>query len=169
MTARGEPTTGRPAMPRGYGIQDAASGSGLIPWSRAGDRMTGARTYWIATTRPDGRPHAMPVWGLWLDQRFYFATDRGSRKARNIAANPAVVVHLESGDDVALIEGVAEEVRDDARHTAFDEAYLAKYGVRMADVPGDVSVWAVTPRVAFAWQERDFPGSATRWVFGEGR
>jgi pyridoxine/pyridoxamine 5'-phosphate oxidase len=108
----------------------------------------------------------MPVWGVWLDDAFHFATDRASRKARNLAANPAVVVHLESGDDVVLLEGRARPVTDPARLAAFDAAYQAKYGVRMADVPGDVSVWVVTPRVAFGWHERDFPGTATRWRFG---
>ncbi len=63
----------------------------------------------------------------------------------------------------------SSEVTDDARRTTFDVAYLAKYDVSMSDVPGDVSVWAVKPRVAFAWQEKDFPGSATRWLFEDRR
>jgi pyridoxine/pyridoxamine 5'-phosphate oxidase len=104
------------------------------------------------------------MWGLWMDGRFYFGTDRGSRKARNLTDNAATVVHLESGDEVVVLEGRAEEVTDAARRAEFDGAYQAKYGVAMADVPGDLSIWAVSPRVALAWRERDFPGSATRWV-----
>jgi hypothetical protein len=161
-----EPTAGRPALPEGYGLREAGGGAGLAAWGPAREQLAGARTYWVGTTRPDRRPHAMPVWGVWLDDAFHFATDRASRKARNLAANPAVVVHLESGDDVVLLEGRARPVTDPARLAAFDAAYQAKYGVRMADVPGDVSVWVVTPRVAFGWHERDFPGTATRWRFG---
>lgn len=162
-----EPAVSRPVMPASYGIREA--GTGLQPWARADERLAGARNYWIATTRPDGRPHAMPVWGVWVDGALYFGTDRRSRRARNLATNRAVVVHLESGDDVVIVEGVAEEVRDPTRLASVDKRYAAKYGVRFADVPGEVSVWSVRPRVAFAWQERDFAGSATRWRFGETR
>lgn len=169
MSPRQAPTPGRPQMPKGYGILDAASGSGLVSLSRVEERMAAARNYWIGTTRPDGRPHAMPVWGVWFDRTLYFGTDRQSRKARNLAANPAVVVHLESGDDVVILEGVAKEVTDPARLAAFDDAYVAKYGLRRAEFPGDPSIWGVATRVAFAWQERDFPGTATRWLFGETR
>ena len=106
----------------------------------------------------------MPMWGLWLDGRFYFGTDRGSRKARNLARNPATVVHLESGDEVVILEGAAEEVTDAARRAALDAAYQAKYEMAMTEAPGNLSIWAVIPRVALAWRERDFPRSATRWV-----
>ncbi len=81
-----EPQAGRPQMP-GYGIADANSGSGLLPWNWAVERLQKARNYWISTTRPDGRPHAMPVWGVWYDNQFYFSTGRESRKARNLAVN----------------------------------------------------------------------------------
>ena len=36
----------------------------------------------------------------------------GPRKGRNLAENPNVAVHLESGDDVVILEGVAEVVTD---------------------------------------------------------
>jgi hypothetical protein len=158
MTPVGE----RPLMAAGYGLPAATDGQ--LPWSYVDERMAAARNYWVGTTRPDGRPHAMPMWGLWMDGRFVFATDRGSRKARNLAENAATVVHLESGDEVVVLEGPAVDVTDAGRRAAFDAVYRAKYGVAMADVPGDLSIWAVTPRVALAWQEKDFPLSATRWV-----
>ncbi len=68
------------------------------------------RNYWVCTTRADGRPHAMPVWGLWLDDAVLFSTDPESVKARNLAARPDVVVHLESGDDVVVVDGRAERL-----------------------------------------------------------
>ena len=55
-----QPKASRPHMP-GYGILDANSGKGLLPWSWATERLAKARNYWVATTRPDGNPHAMPV------------------------------------------------------------------------------------------------------------
>jgi general stress protein 26 len=156
------PAVDRPLMAAGYGVP--ATTDGQLPWSYVDERMAAARNYWVATTRPDGRPHAMPMWGLWLDGRFYFGTDRGSRKARNLARNPATVVHLESGDEVVILEGAAEEVTDAARRAALDAAYQAKYEMAMTEAPGNLSIWAVIPRVALAWRERDFPRSATRWV-----
>jgi pyridoxine/pyridoxamine 5'-phosphate oxidase len=124
--------------------------------------MASARNYWVGTTRPDGRPHAAPVWGIWFDESFSFATDPASRKGANLAANPALVVHLESGDEVVILEGTAEKVTDPTLLARFADAYEAKYRFR-PEVSGEAVVYRLRPRVAFAWRERDFPTSATRW------
>ena len=67
MTAGAEPESSRPVMPAGYGVPE--SDEGLLPWSWAVERLESARNYWFGTTRPDGRPHAMPAWAVWLDER----------------------------------------------------------------------------------------------------
>jgi hypothetical protein len=154
-----EPRAGRPHLPKGYGV--AESSVGLLPWTHIDARMSGARNYWIGTARPDGRPHAMPVWGVWLDGTFYFGTDRSSRKSRNLQHNPAVVVHLESGDEVVIIEGIASEYRGEL--APIDQAYAAKYGMKLSEAPGDLVIYAVAPATAFAWSENEFPRNATRW------
>jgi hypothetical protein len=159
-----QPQASRPHMP-GYGLVGAGDGSGLFPWSRVGQHMVAARNYWIVTTRPDDRPHCAPVWGVWLDETFFFGTGRHSRKARNLAANPALVVHLESGDDVVIVEGVAEEVADPALLGRLDVAYFEKYQVHVVEASSQEPFFAVRPTVAFAWLERDLGGSATRWSF----
>lgn len=160
-----EPRAGRPRIAPGYGILDAASGSGLLPWRHAVERLSAARNYWVVTAGAQGRPHAAPVWGLWLDDAFFFSTDPASRKGRNLAAQPEVVVHLESGDDVVIIEGRVEEVRDPATRRRFADEYDSKYRFRPdPDDPG-TAIYAVRPRVASAWLESDFPGGATRWEF----
>jgi nitroimidazol reductase NimA-like FMN-containing flavoprotein (pyridoxamine 5'-phosphate oxidase superfamily) len=145
----------------GYGIQDAQAGDGLLPWSFVSERMAAARNYWVHTTRPDGRPHAAPVWGLWHAERFYFGTGPDSRKGRNLAASPHVVVHLESGDEVVIFEGRVELVEDKALLAALDKAYKEKYGFPLS------GGFRLAPETAFAWREHDFPTSATRWQFGE--
>ncbi len=61
------PRADRPHMP-GYGLVDAGGGKGLLPWSWAVEFLSKGRNYWVATTRPDGRPHVMPVWGIWMDE-----------------------------------------------------------------------------------------------------
>ncbi len=71
MTRR-TPVVSRPD-PKGYFLAEDA-GQGLLPWSHVVQRMTGARNYWVATTGRDGRPHCMPVWGVWQDEQFVFST-----------------------------------------------------------------------------------------------
>ncbi|TMD12923.1 MAG: pyridoxamine 5'-phosphate oxidase [Chloroflexi bacterium] len=155
-----EPRRDRPHMP-GYGIKPEPDG--LQSWDRFQDRATGSRNYWVATVGDDGRPHVMPVWGLWLEGLVYFSTDPSSRKGRNLRSRPEVVVHLESGDDVVIVEGVAEPVTDPAAVARFVEAYEAKY--RFRPDPGNPAhgVYAVRPRRAFSWLEQDYPSTATRW------
>jgi nitroimidazol reductase NimA-like FMN-containing flavoprotein (pyridoxamine 5'-phosphate oxidase superfamily) len=160
------PKASRPYMP-GYGILDANRGRGLLPWSWATERLAKARTYWIATTRLDGRPHAMPVWGIWLDNRFYFSTGQESRKARNLAANPSCVVSVQAGEEAIIVEGVVEQIADPAAIRQFCDAYSAKY---QWDMEGFAEpVYAVRPGVTFAFISGtgEFTGSATRWVFDE--
>ena len=151
-------------MPKDYRIR--RSRAGLLPWSYVEKRMAGAHNYWIGSSGADGRPHAMPVWGVWIERKFFFGTDRKSRKGRNLAANRAVVVHLESGDEVAILEGMAAEVKDRAKLAAIDDAFHAKYGMRLSTHPADVLVLEVAPEKVLGWREKDFNVSATRWRLG---
>lgn len=157
--------SGRPAMPKEYGLQGPRSGSGLMPWKRVEVQMAQARNYWIVTARPDGRPHAMPVWGVWLNRTFLFSTSRASQKGRNLARNPHLAVHLESGDDVVILEGMAQEVADPDGLVRFADAYEAKYQVRPDTQDEKNAIYALRVKTAFAWLEADFPGGATRWQF----
>lgn len=159
------PKASRPAMPRDYGIAKGAKGR--LDWSWAVERMAAAKNYWIVSVRPDGRPHAMPVWGVGLNDTVYFSTSLASRKGLNLTANPAVVVHLESGDEAVVLEGTAVRVTDPAELERFDDAYAAKYGgIRPArDMAQGNGFYRVALRVAFGWAENSFPNSATRWTF----
>jgi hypothetical protein len=154
--------TGRPLMPSGYGI--ARGEDGQLPWSYVATQCERSRNYWLCTTRADGRPHAMPVWGLWLAGRVAFSTDPSSLKARNFRARPEVVVHLESGDEVVVVEGRVEEL-DRALLPAFLDAYDAKYDYRPSAEQTE-GVYQVRPERALAWREKDFPTSATRFTLG---
>jgi len=160
-----EPRPVAPLMPAGYGVPTDGSGGERLPWSWAVERLESARNYWICTTRPDGRPHAAPVWGLWLDGAVWFATARDSLKGRNLARSPAFVLHLESGDETVILEGEAVAVRDRDDLERFADAYLPKYGVRPDPADPANVVYALAPAVALTWEERDFPGTATRWLF----
>jgi general stress protein 26 len=150
-------------MPSGYGIPEHARG--LMSWRAAAARLARSRNYWVVTASPDARPHAVPVWGVFLDGAVCFGTDRSSRKARNLARNPRLVVHLESGDDALMLEGEARETKDAALLARIDKAYRAKYKMKLTDAPGDLVVYTLRPQTAFAWRERDFNRSATRFAF----
>ena len=161
-TAVIQPEASRPYM-EGYGIP--SDSKGMLRWADAAARLEKSRNYWIITTRPDGRPHAVPVWGIWLEDAVYFGTDRRSRKAKNLATNPSLVIHLESGDDAVILEGVAEEVTERVLIKRIDQVYSRKYKMRVSSAPGQVVIYALRPRVAFGWRERDFNRSPTRWMF----
>jgi general stress protein 26 len=161
---RTEPKRSRPKM-QNYGI--STKDEGLIAWDWVDQQMVKSRNYWISSTRPDGRPHAAPVWGVWHDGVLYFSTGRSAVKARNLMANPTVVVHLESGDDSVILEGTVEEVKDKALLTRVADVYGAKYPPFKPDPSDPGGLWyALRPKLALAWQERDFPNTATRWTFG---
>src|SRR2546426_3425578 len=103
------PKTTRPDIP-GYGLPKTKKG--LVPWKWAEDRLSKSRQYWIATTRPDGRPHVMVVWALWLNGMLYFATGKDSRKARNLFHNPHCTMCTERADEAVILEGAVEAEKD---------------------------------------------------------
>ncbi len=146
----------RPSFAPGYGI--ATDDEGLLSWEWALERLAASRNYWICTTHADGRPHAMPVWGIVVDGVVHFSTSPSSAKGRNLARSPDLVAHTESGDECVILEGVVESVTTTA---ALADAYAAKYDFRPEE---GGSMFAVRPRVAYAWRERDYPRSATRFV-----
>jgi PPOX class probable F420-dependent enzyme len=157
------PEAARPSFPSVYGIH--GDEKGLLDWSWAVERLEAARNYWVTTTRPDGGPHTMPVWGVWDGDSFYFSSSPESRKVRNLASNAATVVHLESGDDVVIVEGRAGEVSDATILRRIGEEYSRKYEFEVSFATDGRPLFAVRPQVAYAWQERDYPTTATRFKF----
>jgi nitroimidazol reductase NimA-like FMN-containing flavoprotein (pyridoxamine 5'-phosphate oxidase superfamily) len=155
----------------GYGIVDANSGKGLLPWSWAVERLSKARNYLLSTTRPDGRPHCMPVWGVWLDGMFVFSTGSRSRKAQNLATNPYCVICPErieeaaSPEEAVVLEGVAERTTDLALFREFAAAYKTKYDWDIETMDQTESpMLVVKPRVVFGLSS-GLPEIATRWTF----
>ena len=158
------PAAGLPDVPPLYGLKPRKQ---YPPFSHAEKRLAESRNYWICTARPDGRPHSIPVWGFWIEGALYFGTARSSRKARNLAHNGAVSIHLESGDDVVILEGNAVEVdlNDAATFKNLDGASREKYKMPLMIIPEESVLYSVHPRTVLAWTEKNFPKSATRWKF----
>ncbi len=107
----------------GYGINKDTKD--VLPWRWAVDVLNRARIAVLSTVRPDGRPHAMPLWGLWLDDVYCLSTAITSVKPNNLRANDRCVITAEDGDDAVIVEGRAE-LSD--LPTGFTEAYRQKYG-----------------------------------------
>ena len=157
-----EPTARRrPGFGELYGIH--AAPEGLLDWSWAVERLAASRNYWIGTADEDGRPRAMPVWGVWIDDSIVFGTSPRSRKARNLERDPRVVVHLESGDEAVILEGEIEGIEVTGE---IADAFYAKYDWR-PDVTGADSdgLYRLRPQRAQAWLESAYPKTATRFDF----
>jgi nitroimidazol reductase NimA-like FMN-containing flavoprotein (pyridoxamine 5'-phosphate oxidase superfamily) len=163
------------------------------PWAAARERLENpeqGRTYWLATVRPDGRPHVMPILGLWLDDAFYFITGETTRKGKNLSRDPRCVLTASSTTLPALdviLEGDARQVADEVMLQRVADAYGSKMGwpleVRDGSVagpnaptagPSPYAVYALTPTTVFGLPgiagTEDGVGSAgafspTRWRF----
>jgi hypothetical protein len=160
-----------------------------IPWSRPRDQLVAGskpdgsgrdagRTFWLATVRPDGRPHATAFGGLWADDRVYLVSGPGTRKSRNLAANPSCVVTVSLDDIDLVIEGTARRVTDPA--TLERLASLYRDQGWPAEVSGDTFtapysapsagpppwfLYEIEPVTAFGVATTE-PGGAMRWRFG---
>jgi general stress protein 26 len=103
-------------------------------WSDIDRRLTDAPLYWIVTVRADGRPHAVPLCGVWRDGAFYFCTGDAEQKMRNLEHDPHVVVTAGplgadgwgSGKDIS-VEGEASRVEDMALLAELAAEWRTKY------------------------------------------
>src|SRR6266487_2038767 len=112
-----------PASARTISIDDGTP----RPWAQAGACLAQAPTYWLATVRPGGRPHLVPVLGVWADGAPHFVANTGSRKAQNLASNAHCVIAV-SGDGLdVVIEGEAAQIHDEPTLVRVAEAYASKY------------------------------------------
>jgi nitroimidazol reductase NimA-like FMN-containing flavoprotein (pyridoxamine 5'-phosphate oxidase superfamily) len=142
----------------GYGLPNRPQ----LDWTFVAERMIAATNYWICTASPEGEPHAVPVWGFWHDNHFYFDGSPETLWARNLEANPAMSVHPPDAESVVIVEGAVRRLDDDdltvAERDTLSAAYQAKYG--MEGRPHYVLV----PYLVVAWDSLNL-GTMTRWRF----
>lgn len=163
-----EPKATRPYWPDA--LHDLPkSDEGLKHWSWARERLEKSHNYWIATTRPDGPPHLMIVWGVWWQDSFWFSTGSRTRKARNLAAHPRCSVGTEAADQAVILEGNVEQVSDRDTWKKMCSIYDQKYGGdTLALLESTASlVFRVQPATVFALDEHaeNFATALTRWKF----
>lgn len=146
-----------------------------LPWSWAAQRLLANRNFWVVTVSAQGRPHALPVWGVWDDgeNRFAFSCGPRSRKARNLRVNPQVAIMTEDTVECLSLEGLAAPLRDPGRQDVWIERYIAKYRPLSADLSAEFVrqnlVVEFEPERALAVIEREeeFATRATRWRFDQ--
>jgi pyridoxine/pyridoxamine 5'-phosphate oxidase len=118
----------------------------LLEWSWALDVLASARNAWLATVTPAGHPHAAPLWIVVDDETLWFWTLPSSAKGRNLAADDHVVLHVESDDDVVIVNGRAS-LR--LPSTGVVAAYASKYAAHDLD---PAAHWTIDVDSALAWQ-----------------
>ena len=155
-------------------------GHAPLPWSRAAEQLDAPAegvTHFLATVRPDDRPHVAGVGALWVDGQFYFTSGAGTRKSRNLAENAACVISVKLPNLDLVVEGIATKVTDeptlqrlaecyDAQGwpaTATDGALTAPYSAPSAGPP-PWDLYEFTPSTAFGVATAE-PHGATRWRF----
>ena len=152
-----------------------------IPWSRAEKQLETPSntntTYFLATVRPDGRPHVAGVGALWDDGKFYIVSGPGTRKSRNLSERPDCVISVKLADLDLVVEGAATKVTDDATlqrlaklydaqgwpATVENGAFTAPYSAPSAGPP-PWHLYEFTPRAAVGVATAE-PFGATRWRF----
>jgi hypothetical protein len=157
------PEPSRIQLPDGYGEFEPFTLENVPRWDDFEPMLEQSRNYWLAISGTV-TPIVAPVWGIWVDGVFVFSTDPVSRKAKALAKQPGCVIHLESGDDVLIVHGIAERLAPgDA--LPYLAPYERKYGVAIDLERPDHAAFRVTPLFALSWLEREFGVTATRWDF----
>jgi hypothetical protein len=134
-------------LPKSYGAPNT-----VLQWHEVEQKLVQSKSYWLATTRPDGRPHTVPVDGIWLEAALYFGGDPATVHIRNLRSDPRAVVHTESGESPVIAEGTAEWYQpSDDEISRLVEATRTKYGYPVSPDSYGAGAWRLSPRVVLAW------------------
>jgi len=160
------PVSERAKVPAEYEVPN--HDRGLLAWSDVEPRWLDATVYWLATSGPGGVARVRPVDGIFVDGLLYVGGSPETRWVRDSAANPKVSVHLDGGQDVAILEGDALQLEhgvDEAlaeRLAAESNRKYPQYGMTAASYTGPGPI-VIRPRTGLAW--RAFPKDVTRFRF----
>jgi hypothetical protein len=129
-----------------------------LAWAEIASRFAAARNWWIATSGIAG-PHSVPVWGVVIDDVLYFYGQPTAVRSKNLAADPRLVAHLESGESVLIVHGEAHISDVSLDNAAIVSAYASKY-VKVDDaeyLPGQPSMagtqlYEIRPAKAISWE-----------------
>ncbi len=120
-------------------------------WQAFTSRLGREHTLWIATVRRDGRPHLIPLWFIWLEERLYICTTPGTQKFVNMTRNQMVALSLPDTENTLIIEGEAH-VADQETVDILAEYFYHKYEWDFRY--DDTAQWRlieITPHKIIAW------------------
>ncbi|MCZ6736862.1 MAG: pyridoxamine 5'-phosphate oxidase family protein [Actinobacteria bacterium] len=167
------PLVDRPEMPDGYGVKPDGA---FLSWVTVEQRLIDSLHYWLSTTGPDGAPHVVPRWGVWLDGAFWYDGSPKSRHARNLETNTACALHLESGSETTILYGRSEPSSPVAGDlaTRLSAKFVRKYAGLGYTPPPDAwddelagGLRILRPSKGLAWSH--FPEDVTRFTFADSR
>ena len=159
------PKISRPKLPKGYADNPVS----YVDWEWVAEQMTESKNYWLSSVRPDGRPHVVPRWGVFIENKFWYDGSPETRHAQNIMENPNVSLHLESGDQVVMMEGISKPTEKPTPEFASQlaETIGYKYGEDgyspKPDQWDEGGLYEFTPRQCIAWTV--FYEDPTKFVF----
>jgi general stress protein 26 len=153
-------------FPQEYG-QTPETRAALLDWSEVAERIAGARNYWLATLRRDGRPHLRPVDGVFVHDALCFGGSPATRWVQHLQHQSAVSASLPDDDHAVILEGRAELVEDPADPVAIAlaPANHAKYPQYFSGDEPFRPFWCLRPSRVYAWSLATFPARATRFDF----
>ena len=161
------PKISRPKLPKGYADNPAS----YVDWEWVAEQMTESKNYWLSSVRPNGSPHVVPRWGVFIDNKFWYDGSPETRHAQNIMKNPNVSLHLESGNQVVMMEGISKSAEKPTPEfaTQLAEAIGRKYGEDgyspKPDQWDEGGLYVFTARQCIAWTV--FYENPTKFVFEE--
>jgi len=161
------PRITRPTFPKGYVDRPTA----ILTWDWVAAQLTESKNYWLCSVRPNGKPHVVPRWGAFVEDKFYYDGSPETRHARNIMENPHVSLHLESGSEAIILEGTSAPTGKPSPELGkkLSQAYRKKYKEEgYAPKPNQWDkggLYVFTPRQCIAWST--FTKDPTKFVFEE--
>ena len=159
------PKITRPQFPKGY-VDNPAS---FVDWNWVAEQLTESKHYWLCSVRRDGRPHVVPRWGVFIDNKFYYDGSPETRHAQNIEKNPNVALHLESGEKAIILEGTSQPAEKPEREfavqlaKAISEKYAALGYSPEPNQWDEGGLFVFTPRQCIAWSK--FTDNPTKFIF----
>jgi hypothetical protein len=161
------PKISRPKLPEGYADNPAS----FVDWEWVAEQMTVSENYWLSSVRPDGRPHVVPRWGVFIDNKLYYDGSPKTQHSRNIIKNPYVSLHLENGYKVVIMEGASKTADKPTPEFAqlLSKAMTEKYASQgYSPAPNqwdEGGLYIFTPRQCLAWTS--FYENPTKFIFEE--
>ncbi len=142
-----------------------------LTWDWVATQLAESKHYWLCSVRPSGNPHVVPRWAVFIDEKIYYDGSPETRHNRNVALNPHISVHLESGTEAVILEGISGPAGKPSPELGkkLSEAYKKKYKeLGYAPEPNswdEGGLFVFIPRQCIAWSK--FNEDPTKFIFEE--